>query len=193
MLFRSVQIRSIEEHLAYFRELLARRKTILDSIQEQGKLTDDLRGRIEAALDKGELEDLYLPYKPKRRTKAIMAREKGLAPLAEYLWNQAPSETPLHAFAASFVNPEKGVTSPEEALELVPVVVYDSGDVSLRVVLLPLTAGMKRSGWVTTSSLDPELQRYCAGRRLRPFVVCLRIGTATILLQWAWDARGLRA
>src|SRR5512135_3444207 len=87
-----VQIRGVEEQLAYFRELLARRKTILDSVQEQGKLTEELRARIEATLDKGELEDLYLPYKPKRRTKASIAREKGLAPLADYLWIQTPSE-----------------------------------------------------------------------------------------------------
>jgi uncharacterized protein len=128
-----VQIRSIEEQLAYFRELLARRKTVLDSIQEQGKLTDELRARIEATLDKSELEDLYLPYRPKRRTKAMIAREKGLAPLAEYLWNQERSETPLHVYAASFVNAEKGVTSVEEALEgarhIVAETISDDADI----------------------------------------------------------------
>src|SRR5271163_1125151 len=77
-----VQIRAIEEKLAYFRELEDRRETILRTIAEQGKLTDDLRARIEATLEKSELEDLYLPYKPKRRTKAMIAREKGLEPLA---------------------------------------------------------------------------------------------------------------
>lgn len=77
-----VQIRSIEEKLLYFRELESRRETILASIQEQGKLTDALNARIEATLDKSELEDLYLPYKPKRRTKASIAKEKGLEPLA---------------------------------------------------------------------------------------------------------------
>src|ERR1051325_295781 len=83
-----VQIRAIEEKLAYFRELLDRRETILASIAEQGKLTDELKARIEATLDKAELEDLYLPYKPKRRTKATIAKEKGLEPLAQYLWAQ---------------------------------------------------------------------------------------------------------
>src|SRR6201994_2399680 len=81
-----VQIRAIEENLLYFRELVARRESILASIQEQGKLTDELKARIEKTLDKSELEDLYLPYKPKRRTKAMIAREKGLEPLALYLW-----------------------------------------------------------------------------------------------------------
>ncbi len=112
-----VQIRAIEEQLLYFRELVSRKETILASIQEQGKLTDELKARISATLDKSELEDLYLPYKPKRRTKAMIAREKGLEPLADYLWNQEPTGTPLETFAASFVDPEKGVASQEEALE----------------------------------------------------------------------------
>src|SRR5580698_8276317 len=73
-----VQIRDIEEKLVYFRELVERRATILSSIAEQGKLTDGLKARIEATFDKSELENLYLPYRPKRRTKATMAREKGL-------------------------------------------------------------------------------------------------------------------
>src|ERR1035441_6908201 len=83
-----VQIRDTQEKLAYFRELMDRRETILASIAEQGKLTDELKARIEATLDKSELEDLYLPYRPKRRTKATIAREKGLEPLALYLWAQ---------------------------------------------------------------------------------------------------------
>ena len=102
-----VQIRNIEEKLGYFRELEARRETILASIAEQGKLTDDLKLKIQATLDKSELEDLYLPYRPKRRTKATIAREKGLEPLAQYLWAQEPTGTPLAAFAASFVDPER--------------------------------------------------------------------------------------
>src|ERR1700676_536054 len=71
-----VQIRSIEEQLAYFRDLADRRETILASIAEQGKLTDDLKARIESTLDKNELEDLYLPYRPKRTTKATIAAMK---------------------------------------------------------------------------------------------------------------------
>jgi uncharacterized protein len=112
-----VQIRAIEEKLAYFRDLLNRRATILASIAEQGKLTDALRARIEAALDKTELEDLYLPYKPKRRTKATIAREKGLEPLAQYLWAQEPGTEPLAVLAPRFVNAELGVATVEEALE----------------------------------------------------------------------------
>ena len=83
-----VQIRDIQEKLEYFRELEERRETVLKSIEEQGKLTPELKARIEATLEKNELEDLYLPYKPKRRTKASIAREKGYEPLAQKIWDQ---------------------------------------------------------------------------------------------------------
>lgn len=112
-----VQIRSIQEKLEYFRELDDRKQTVLDSIKEQGKLTPELQARIENVLEKNELEDLYLPYKPKRRTKASTAREKGLEPLAQRIWDQTPGAQPLAEFAATFVNTEKQVASVEEALE----------------------------------------------------------------------------
>jgi len=111
-----VQIRDVQEKLEYFRELEDRRKTVLDTIDEQGKLTPELRARIQAVLEKNELEDLYLPYKPKRRTKASMARDKGLEPLAQFLWDQAAGRS-LAELAATFVSAEKGVASPAEALE----------------------------------------------------------------------------
>src|ERR1035437_1018437 len=106
-----VQIRDIQEKLEYFRELEDRRETVLQSIQEQGKLTPELKARIEAVLEKTELEDLYLPYKPKRRTKASIARDKGLEPLARFLWEQQPGESRLGALAATFLDAEKGVAS----------------------------------------------------------------------------------
>ena len=112
-----VQILAIQENLASFRELASRRETILRTIESQGKLTGELRARIEGTLDRNELEDLYLPYKPKRRTKAIIAREKGLEPLALSIWNQQAAEMPLGEFAATFINAELGVASAAEALE----------------------------------------------------------------------------
>ncbi len=135
-----VQIRAIEEKLAYFRELEERRETILGSIGEQGKLTDELRARIEAVLDRNELEDLYLPYKPKRRTKATIAREKGLEPLAAYLWAQQSAADPVDAQAARFVNAELGVASVEEALEGARHIVAEwiSEDADLRKTLRQL-------------------------------------------------------
>jgi len=135
-----VQILDIEEKLAYFRELAERRETILASIAEQGKLTDELKARIEGTLDKSELEDLYLPYKPKRRTKATIAREKGLEPLAQYLWAQQNSGQPLESFAATFVNAELGVATADEALEGARHIVAEwiSEDADLRKALRQL-------------------------------------------------------
>src|ERR1700678_3456171 len=112
-----VQIRAIEEQLAYFRELVARKQTVLETIASQGKLTDELKAKIEATLDRAVLEDLYLPYKPKRRTKATIAREMGLEPLADYLWEQQNTSQPLESFVATFMNAELGVATREEALE----------------------------------------------------------------------------
>src|SRR3984893_10415007 len=112
-----VQIRDIEAKLGYFRDFVGRRETILGSILEQGKLTDELKARIEATFDKSELEDLYLPYRPKRRTKATVARDRGLEPLADCLWAQQPTGQSITDSAATFINPEREVATVEEALE----------------------------------------------------------------------------
>ena len=80
------QLRTLAERLVYLRELEARRTSIVESINSQGKMTDELAAKLARAVTKAELEDLYLPYKPKRRTKAEIAREKGLGPLAEAIW-----------------------------------------------------------------------------------------------------------
>ena len=112
-----VVVAAIQERTNYFRDMEDRRATILSSIAEQGKLTPDLKAKIESVLDRNQLEDLYLPYKPKRRTKATIARERGLEPLAEYIVNQIPAGQTLHELAASLVNPEKEINTPEEALE----------------------------------------------------------------------------
>jgi protein Tex len=135
-----VRIRDIEEKLAYFRELEDRRATILASIAEQGKLTDELKARIEAVQDRDELEDLYLPCKPKRRTKATIAREKGLEPLAAYLWAQQPADEPLLTMTARFINAELGVATAEEALEGARHIVAEwiSEDADLRKALRQL-------------------------------------------------------
>ena len=112
-----VQIRDIADQLSSLCELVERRETILASISEQGKLTDELKAKITGTFDKSELEDLYLPYKPKRRTKAMIAREKGLEPLAQYLWEQQTQAQPLTTLAETFVDAEKGVNTVDEALE----------------------------------------------------------------------------
>ena len=99
-----VQLRALEQNLIYLRELQSRREVVLKSIEEQGKLTPELRQAIAAAQTKQELEDLYLPYKPKRRTKAMIAREAGLEPLALALWHD-PSLDPLVQAQAYLVAP----------------------------------------------------------------------------------------
>ncbi|MFE1951457.1 Tex family protein [Streptomyces sp. NPDC059524] len=109
------QLRTLEERLRYLRELEERRTAVLDSVREQGKLTEELEARIRAADTKARLEDIYLPFKPKRRTKAQIAREAGLEPLAEGLLGD-PSVDPLAA-AAAFVDADKGVTDPQAALD----------------------------------------------------------------------------
>lgn len=110
-----MQIRIIQERLTYLLEFEERRQTIIHSIGGQGKLTEVLLKQIQACTTKTELEDLYLPYKPKRRTRAAIAREKGLEPLAMRLIEQ-PSEGSPEKEAATFINPEKGVNNVEEAL-----------------------------------------------------------------------------
>jgi protein Tex len=110
-----LQIQLIQEKLVYYTALEERRLTILTAIAEQGKLSDELKARIESATLKAELEDLYLPYKPKRRTRATIAREKGLEPLALLILSQPATGTPLTE-AARFINPEKELPSAEEAL-----------------------------------------------------------------------------
>src|SRR4051794_30739572 len=109
------QLRTLDERLRYLRELEERRKAILGGIEGQGKLDDALRGQILAADTKARLEDLYLPYKPKRRTKAQIAREAGLEPLAEALLAH-PERDPKRT-AEAFVDPQKGIAAADAALE----------------------------------------------------------------------------
>src|ERR1700739_4705523 len=109
------QLRTLEERLNYLRELEERRKAILDSIREQGKLDAALEAAIMAADSKGRLEDIYLPYKPKRRTKAEIAKEAGLEPLADMLL--AHPENDPQAVAAGFVEAEKNVADAAAALD----------------------------------------------------------------------------
>ncbi|MBN1448225.1 MAG: RNA-binding transcriptional accessory protein [Bacteroidetes bacterium] len=114
-----IQLRDLIERFTYLTELEERKTTILHSIEEQGKLTDELRASIHACMQKTELEDLYLPYKPKKRTRATIAREKGLEPLAEIIRGFNTPETrevDLPGTAASFVSEERGVATAEDAL-----------------------------------------------------------------------------
>jgi uncharacterized protein len=114
-----VQLRQIAERFEYLTELEDRRQTVLAEIESQGKLTPDLKAAILSCQQKTELEDLYLPYRPKRRTRATMAKEKGLEPLAQQIEasNQSGQRIQLTQAAQGFVNTEKGVATVEEALQ----------------------------------------------------------------------------
>ena len=154
-----VQIQAIQEKLEYFRELEDRRATVLASILEQGKLTDELKKKIEVTMEKSELEDLYLPFKPKRRTKASIARDRGLEPLSNYLMEQVAGPVSLVDFAATFVDAAKEVNSVDEALEgarnIVAEVVSETADYRKAV-----RAMMAQHGVVTAKAIegvpDPE-------------------------------------
>lgn len=111
-----VQIRLLQERLEYHTALNDRRQTILKSIEEQGKLTPELRQKIESTRRKTELEDLYLPFKPKRRTKALIAKERGLEPLAEQLLAAGMDGVSALELAKPFIKPELEITTEDEAL-----------------------------------------------------------------------------
>ena len=110
------QIRAVEERLAYLKNLVKRQEEILGKIEEQGKLTEELKAAILKAQKLQELEDLYLPYKQKKRTRASIAREKGLEPLADAMFLQQTTEGNAIVAAAAFIDEEKGVSTAEDAL-----------------------------------------------------------------------------
>ena len=114
-----VQLRAISDRFTYLVELNKRKETVLESIASGGKLTDKLKAQISDCLDKTVLEDIYAPYKPKRRTKATIAKEKGLEPLADWIQSLNRPQTPkvdLEAEAHRYINPEKEVNTVEDAL-----------------------------------------------------------------------------
>jgi protein Tex len=112
-----VQLRDVRDRAAYLAELDDRRAAILESIAGQGKLDEGLRSRIERAQTKQDLEDLYLPYKPKRRTRALIARERGLEPLADRIWVGAIDDAGARAESEFYADPVRGVETPEDALQ----------------------------------------------------------------------------
>ena len=131
------QIRTIQERYAYASELEARKVIVLETIDAAGKLTAELRDRVTRCSTKQELEDLYQPYRPKRRTKASIARDKGLEPLAITILTDASKITDLDAIAQAFVNAEAGISTAQEALEgaghIIAERVADDADIRQRI------------------------------------------------------------
>ena len=146
-------LRTLETRLTYLRNLQARREEVKSSIESQGKLTEELSAAINAAATLAEVEDLYRPYKQKRRTRGSIAREKGLEPLAQAIFAQDGSDPAV--LAADYVNEEKGVNSVEEALAGANDIIAEdlSDDPAIRKSLRELIA---RKGTLVTKAVDPE-------------------------------------
>ena len=149
-------LRNLYERLTYLRNLEERKETVLNSIEEQGKLTDELKAQILAAETMVAVEDLYRPYKPKRRTRATIAKERGLEPLANVITLQMLN-TPLEAEAAKFINPEKDINSAEDAVagakDIIAEAVSDEADYRTRIRDLTM-----KKGHVTSTAKDPEAE-----------------------------------
>lgn len=111
-----LELRDIQHRREYLQELLDRKETILKSVEEQGKLTPELRAQIEACSDKTKLEDIYAPYKPKKRTRATIAKELGLEPLAEVIFAQKDTDNPPETLALPFLSEEKGLVDAKAAI-----------------------------------------------------------------------------
>ena len=149
-------LRNLYERLTYLRNLEERKETVLNSIEEQGKLTDELKAQILAAETMVAVEDLYRPYKPKRRTRATIAKERGLEPLANVITLQMLN-TPLEAEAAKFINPEKDINSAEDAVagakDIIAESISDEADYRTRIRDLTM-----KKGHVTSTAKDPEAE-----------------------------------
>ena len=147
-------LRNLSERLTYLRGLEERKETVLASIEEQGKLTDELKAQILSAETMVLLEDLYRPYKPKRRTRATIAKEKGLEPLAGVITLQM-IKTPLIEEAAKYVDAEKGVTTAEEAIAGASDIIAESisDEADYRTHIRDLTV---KKGRMPSAANDPE-------------------------------------
>ena len=150
------QLRNLDERLTYLRSLEDKKEQVLKSIEEQGKLTDDLKEKILAAQTLVVVEDLYRPYRPKRKTRASIAKEKGLEPLAEYILRQEATE-PLLNEAAKYVSEEKEVKTPEEALQGAQDIIAEtiSDDADHRLYIRNITV---EEGIVTGTAKDEKAQ-----------------------------------
>ncbi len=149
------RIRAIETRIKYLRNLEERKQTVLKSIEEQGKLTPELEEKIRAAAKLQEVEDLYLPYKPKRRTRATVAKEKGLEPLALLILAQETVDGDPLEIAATFINEEKGVATAEEALAGARDIVAEmvSDDATIRGIVRQATLD---KGVFSSEARNPE-------------------------------------
>ena len=150
------QLRNLDERLTYLRNLEDKKEQVLKSIEEQGKLTDELKEKILAAQTLVVVEDLYRPYRPKRKTRASIAKEKGLEPLAEYILRQEATEPVLNE-AAKYASEEKEVKTPEEALQGAQDIIAEmiSDDADHRLYIRNITV---EEGIVSSTAKDEKAQ-----------------------------------
>ena len=150
------QLRNLDERLTYLRSLEDKKEQVLKSIEEQGKLTDELKEKILAAQTLVVVEDLYRPYRPKRKTRASIAKEKGLEPLAEYILRQEATEPVLNE-AAKYASEEKEVKTPEEALQGAQDIIAEmiSDDADHRLYIRNITV---EEGIVSSTAKDEKAQ-----------------------------------
>ncbi len=155
-------IREISERLQYLRNLDKRREEISAAIEAQGKLTEELTAAIEAAVTLSALEDIYRPYKQKRRTRATVAREKGLEPLAEVLFAQEGQTGDIRALAADYIDPEKGVETAEDALAGASDIIAEniSDDAALRARLRDMYQRQAKLVSVAATEEDSVYRQY---------------------------------
>ena len=148
-------LRTLETRLQYLRGLNERRESVLGSIEEQGKLTDELRAQIMAAKTLAELEDLYRPYKQKRRTRATVAKEKGLEPLADLIFAQKRDSLSPSELAKDYIDPEKGVETIDDALQGASDIIAErlSDDAELRKRLREF---IKKNGLIRSVAASEE-------------------------------------
>lgn len=150
------QLRDLYDRLVYLRNLEEKKQTVLASIEEQGKLTEELRSQILAAETQVAVDDLYRPYRPKRRTRATIAKEKGLEPLANILMLQM-MKTPVLEEAAKYVDPEKEVATPEEALagakDILAEFISDNADYRKHIRELTM-----KKGSLVSAAKDPDAE-----------------------------------
>ncbi len=149
-------LRSLHERLNYLRNLEDKKQQVMNSIEEQGKLTEELKAQIEAAQTMVVVDDLYRPYRPKRRTRASIAKEKGLEPLANIITLQM-TRKPLEEEARTFLDPEKGVSTIEEAIagacDILAEAISDEADYRMRIREMTVQKGM-----IISTAKDPEAE-----------------------------------
>lgn len=188
------QIKNISERFDYYKELQKRKATIVQSIEEQGKLTPAMEKEISECTEKQKLEDLYLPFKPKKRTKSTIAKEKGLEPLADIIWNQLNTKSTREEILSAYVNQEKGVESTKDALngalDIIAEKISDTASIREYLRKFVLTNGnivcKAKKQWKEQKSKFENYYDFSESIKKAPShrILAMRRGTKEDVLSW---------